>query len=455
MNNRNNQFIWLIVLILTLTGCSKEIMLDDDNTSSSSSSSDATSTLIVKTRALSVNGTDSKVSFPIYVYVFNSSSNCVATPIIHSASESMNIKLSKGIYHVYAIAGATADNYTLPQKEDVSPKSVIKLNEGAMHGELMVAQSTISLGKDQTNTLTLALKRKVMQLQSLMIKDVPENISAVTVTFSPLYANMKLDGTYDDGIGSQTFSLIKDGQDNKTWKLSAPSFLLEAQGEANITVALTQGEQIKSYTYISKEELKANYKINITGTYNDEFELSGTIKGEDWAGDKDIAFDLTSDEDINEPTPGKPDTEDKDYGTPVVGQLYALGQCYVVNAQDNGNGTITYLLMTTKRGEKVVSESEEIGQTELKARVEKIISQLSVTGISGWRLPTKDEISLMKEQTDSYSNLVDKSKSMTINHTYFYQKDANTIDAIKLADPQSHILSNALTRAFTTLTVSK
>lgn len=461
INLKKYSCCWLLVCVFAavFASCSKEIMSDNDDTSTTSPA-DATSTLIVKTRNLSVDGADATVSYPVNVYVINSSGKCVAKAVIPSASESMDIKLAKGLYHVYAVAGAVDEKYTLPSFETASSESEIQLKDDASHGDLMVAQSTVTLGKNQTNTLTLALRRKVMQLQSIVIKDIPEGISDVTVTFSPLYSGLKLDGTYNDRNGSQTFKLSKDGQDQKKWVLAAPAYMLEATGDANITVALTQGDNVKSYTYVSKDELKANYKINITGTYNDEFELSGTVRGEEWAGEKNIEFDLTSgDEDIDTPTPGTPDSDVKDYGTPVVGQLYAQGQCYVVSEQTNDNGTVTYLLMTIK-SESNFECSANIEQSVLKGKVDNLLSQIAVKGISGWRLPTRAELLAAKETVNNFNTLVDKAYQMSIYHTYFYQKNENTIAALRLDEntelvEKPGVLANAKTRAFTTLTISK
>lgn len=447
--------VCMVMMMTLLSSCSKEIMLEDDEPDSGTSAS-ATSTLVVKTRVQTANGANATVSFPVHVYVFSSKGSCVATTVISSADENMSMKLAKGLYHVYAVAGATDDAYQLPDQASASTSSVMELREGKNHGELMVAQSTVSLGKDQTNTLTIALKRKVMQLQSVVFDNIPTGVTSVSLAISPLYANVKLDGTYAEGIGSQTVNLTRDSEDNRVWRLEAPVYLLEASGEASLTVSLTEGDQVKSYTYVSKDELKANYKINIKGTYNDEFELSGTIRGEEWAGEKTIEFDLTDDTTPDTPLPDTPSEEPSSYGVPVVGQLYADGQCYVVSRQDNGDGSISYLLMTTQYGAKVVSTETEPAQDVLKGLVDKRLEQLAVKGISGWHLPTKEELTTMKGLTSGYSALVDKANIMTEYQTYFYQKTDGAIGAIRLSTPDTEAkLFNGLTRAFTTLTLTE
>lgn len=394
MNTKN--IIAISIVFLSVTSCSQDFVLDE-GTDNSFSTEKANSTLIVKTRVSSTNG-KATVSLPVNIYVFNAKNVCVGTTSIQDEGSSIQMKLAKGTYNVYAVSGATSEDYELPGQGDAEPTSTVTLKEGKMHGELMAGQSAVSMGKNQENTLTLALKRKVMQLRSVVINDVPTAVTGISITFSPLYSNLVLNGSKGDANGSQRIELEKSEENDMQWKLASPQYMLEPSGDANITVEMTQGDTRKTYTYISKNELKANSHIDIEGTYAYEFELSGTITGEEWGEDKKITFEL-SDEEIGgtgSDTPSEPNTpsgDENQYGKPLVGQFYANNQCFVVSSKDNSDGTVSYLLMTKKEKNSIFSES--IAKKELPEITEIVknsVSSLAISGISGWRLPSLSEL---------------------------------------------------------------
>lgn len=449
------------LISLGLSSCSKDILTDDDS-SVSSPSDKATSTLIVRTRSVS-SADKGHVSLPVNVYVFNAKNVCVSTAVISEDGSSMDMKLARGTYNVYAVSGANDANYSLPSREDATPTSPVTLREDGTEGELMAGQSTVTMGKDQTNTLTLALKRRVMQLTSVVIKSVPESVTAMSVTFSPLYSSVLLNGKYASDTGSRRMELTKDTESDGEWKLESPCYLLEPSGDASITVEMTEGGSTRSYTYISKDELKANSHISIVGTYAYEFELSGTITGEEWGEDRKIEFDLADEDDVNTPsTPGSADVTST-YGTPVVNKFYADNSCFVVSSVDNGDGTVSYLLMTTAEknvfGDKSV---KSMTSDEIKERVLAALPGLEVEGVTGWRLPTREELLSVSsgDYENSLKSLASSSEypSFGSYERYFYQKADGTVSALVFAktdDDGQDYMTNSKLRAFAMVKVRK
>lgn len=449
MKTGSIKFLTFAVALLA-TACSKELAIDDEEGGGVGSGT-ANSTLIVKTRSVVVDGDTTNVSFPINVYVFNASGKCVATQTIASLTDTLGITLKKGAYDVYALAGATAEAYDLPSQSEATPYAVVSLREDAVHGELMAGHAGVQMADGTSNTLLLAMKRKVLMLQSVAIKGVPDSAKAVSLTLSPLHSSLMLNGDYADGVGAYPVSLSKavDG----TWQNEAPLYLLEADGEAAITVSLTFGSNTKSYSYVSTDELKANYKVNITGTYkSNEFDLVGTIKGEGWAGEKNIEFEFMDDEEDIDDTPVvDPNTR------PVVGCLYADNKAFVVDSTKNSNGTITYLMIATQRYREYQISGKTLADLQSWAEGKNRLDD-EIDGTTGWRTPTLEEVKVLKNVQDKYrvyATIVGTS-NMIANDIYIYS-EGNSIGFwnLKSGETTSNVPSSVSYFCFTTITVSK
>lgn len=257
MKDKTFKLMLLIVAAMLLFSCEKY------NEDADFGAKEANSTLIIRTRVMAVSETDeSKISYPVNIYVFSGDA-CIETAKIESEETPISLRLPEGSYDVYAIAGADAETYNLPTKENAAKEYLIKLNDGKTHTDLMAAKNNVTLAYGEENTLTLSLERKVMLIENVSIKNVPSNVIAVNVTISPLYENILLNGNYEGTDGSQTIDLIK-GSDGNTWENNYNAYLLEASGQATIKVSLKTEKNTKSYSYTSTDELKANYKINIT-----------------------------------------------------------------------------------------------------------------------------------------------------------------------------------------------
>ena len=262
-----NRYFFKFIMLLTAAVCStscEKYVVDEE-----SGVEEPNSMLVVRTRAALSDGTEpqeqAKVSYPVNVYVFDEGGKCVELAEITSGDDEMSFKLPEGDYDVYAIAGATESAYEMPTKENATKTSVITLREGCGHGDLMTADSNVALSKGEENTLTLSLERKVMMVESVTIGNVPDDVTAVSVSISPLYEDLLLDGTYSGGNGSGKIDLVETS-DGSTWMSETGLYLLEAAGKATLKISLTRNGAVHSYSYSCAEDLKANYKVNINGT---------------------------------------------------------------------------------------------------------------------------------------------------------------------------------------------
>lgn len=410
MKNKALNLLLLFAAVVSLFSCEKY------NEDTDFSSKEANSTLKIKTRALDENETtESKISYPINVYIFYENS-CVETALIESESSSISMKLPEGSYEVYAIAGADAENYNLPSKDNATKEYLISLKADKTHGDLMTAKNNVTLAYGEENTLTLSLERKVMLLENVSIKNVPSNVTAVSVTISPLYENILLNGEYSGENGSQTINLTK-GSDGTTWENDVNTYLLEACGQATIKVSLKTDAVTKSYSYTCSDELKANYKINISGTYNENgITLNGTITGATWNGTKNINFNFDesgsttdvstdTDKDGEEGQDDKEETDETITGNaPQAGTLYK--GCYVLKTEQIGGGTkVTLMSIGSAKGLVFINNDQASIKQAIEHKIDSIAAKTD--GIEGLRVPALEELKYIKDNVDAINDNLD------------------------------------------------
>lgn len=460
---KHNVFIKAVMLlfaVITFVSCEK---FNEDEVVENK---EANSTLIVRTRAAANDGTESGtesiISYPINIYVFDESNECVAVSTLSSADDELSLKLPEGMYKVCAVAGASADSYELPTQETATKETVLTLKDGQKHGDLMTANNTVTLEYGGTNTLTLALERKVMLIESVTINNVPASVSNVSVSIHPLKANLLLDGSYSGENGASEIELTED-VDGSTWKNTDGVYLLEAVGRPTVEVTFTINGETVSYSYTCDRELKANHKVFITGTFTgDGIEMTGSISGVEWAEDEKIVFDFGGMESGETDDNGDVETSD----VPTVGTLYK--GCYVLKSETNG-GMTTLTLMYPENYSQVWGFDKD-DQESIEAELTTVLAGLSVEGISTeWRLPTLEEIEILGK---NYNEINEKIKVLneslatneridliqTSNNTYFFidaDSSIKTYNPVK-NEPAPSIGTgvSTLLRAFTTQTIA-
>ena len=371
------------------------------------------SLLQVRTRIID-EGTE--VSFPVNVYVFKGE-KCVALQTLTDENHLLSIALTEGDYSVYAIGGASAENYILPSQEDATPSMAIALQAGKSHGDLMAAKSNVTLVDGGTNTLTLALERKVMLLQNVTLNNIPSAATAVSVTISPLW--QQLEGTtYTGEEGTITIALTKQS-DGHTWNFTGEEYLLPPSGNSlTIAVNITTANGTSTYSYNTSEQLEASGKFNIQGTYTEAIgvTLTGTITGAKWKSEKTISFEFdesgsqTADPNRGENNDNNDDTDDIITGTiPEVGSTYQT--CYVLAVTDKGS--YSEVLLLSPKEEVLDFASTGVTANEAMDLAQAAIPECGVNGINGWRLMTKTEAEIIR--LDNNTPNISNNKYLYIN----------------------------------------
>jgi hypothetical protein len=385
MMNRKVLF-WPLAAVL-LTACEKGLV---DGVADVAPAGQVTNSVLqVRTRSGGSAGEEATVAYPIAVYVF-AGEECKAVQTIGDEGQTLNIPLVEGTYTVYAIGGASSSDYVLPTADDALATSAIVLKDGKTHGDLMAAQATATLVDGGTNTVTLGMTRKTMLIQSVEIKKIPTAATAVSVTIAPLWQALTVGGTYSTAGQSQTIALTKQS-DGRTWTLAGESgehVLPPSSQPASVSVNITIGGTTKTYTYSCSDQLEAGYKINIDGTYTEAVgvNLTGTITGATWLGERTISFEFdesgsSASEPNNPSDPSDPSEPSSDF--PAVGDTYQ--GCYVlaVSTIDETSAELTLL-----------SPNEQAATTTGNA--DAALAALGAVGISGWAVPTKAQMQLVE-----------------------------------------------------------
>ena len=436
-----------------LTACENGLDDGGEGLSPSPTGQVTNSVLQVRTRGTSPSE-EATIAYPVQVYVMQGDM-CCAAQTIGDEGQTLNIDLMEGTYSVYAIAGASDTDYTLPTQSEGTSTSAITLKEGKAHGDLMAAQATATLVDGGTNTVTLGLQRKTMLLQDVTIKKVPTAATAVSVTIAPLWQALCIGGSYSDTGGSQTIALTRQ-DDNRTWTLKGEALHLlpPSSQPASMSVNITIDGATKTYTYSCSDQLEAANKIRIDGTYTEAVgaRLTGTITGATWLGDRTISFEF--DESNNSSASGDDDSGDGNSGDdssddsggfeiPAVGSTYQ--GCYVLAVNDADDYAEVTLLAPTEL------EFYDANATTMQANIDAALATVTSGDISGWEVPTTAEAHLMYDAREAIGNLTANNYLCLGGTGYraFKPTDAT------FSTSSSNIKASTVLRPVATITINK
>ena len=338
-----------------------------------------TSTLHILTRA---DGDEDNTAQAGRIYIFKGD-NCIDMLTISEEASSPETRLPAGTYDVYAVVAEDDDRYALPTKTDATKESVITLGEGKVMGDLQMVHQQVTLVDGDDQQLSLNLDRKVLMVNQVSISQVPTDVTEVSVSLSPIYQGIRLDGTYPDETEVVTIPLEKST--TGTWQSDAETYLFPSSDKPTITIRFKTGTTTKSFAYSSADEdfLEANHKVHIEGAYTQAngVNLSGTITNAEWGTPRTITFNF-NDNNITENTDNGGNSGSGE--VPAVGTFYK--GCYVVAV--NGN-KVTLVSPTEKNGFQVNLKEDQT--TSINTLNEALSTWEKVDGITGtWRIPTKE-----------------------------------------------------------------
>ena len=411
-----------ICSLTTLNSCVKEVMNETEG--------ELTSRLSIVTRAPSDGETT--IATPVQLYVFGSDGRCAAMQTLESEEAFPSIALAEGTYDVYALGGVDAMRYTLPSQADARSNTEIRLQPGKVLDDLMTSSAHVSLADGEEEQLTLSMERRVVLLHGVTISHVPEDVEAITVSISPLHESLLLDGTLSGTSGNHTV-MLQCQSDGTTWKSAADTYLFPPSQKPTISVSFQRESGTKSYAYTCKEELPANYKLTIEGTYQAELGvlISGSVTGVSWSGEKTISLTFNEKSDTvtgqeNGEESGNNESGNQNNGGSdeaiEEGKIYK--GCYVLTKSD----TEVVLLSPTQEQ----SASSSTGSSQTLSLVNTAVNNWNVDGVAAtWRLPNLSEITKILENASVINGVVDVDITID-DEGYFYDAGSGAIMSAKL-----------------------
>lgn len=389
----------LLILLFVFSSCEKSIINEDSGFTENLPENAAR--LSITTRSGDANSTIKQGR----IYIFNQSDKCIHLLSTDESDNTASVQLATGSYSLYAIGGEDLTRFNIPTQSDATTTSVISRKEGKVMEDFLMKKADISVTNGEDVNQNIALEHKVLCISKVEIKNVPDNVSKVEVTISPLYSTIQLDGTYPSESTESYKIALSEQNDGTTWSSSPDQMLFPSKGAPTVKISMTTDTGIIGYSYTTAEELPANHHFTITGTFvsSDGFKLTGILTAADWGEDRTIDFNF--------------DDNSKTTENPIAGQYY---NDYYVISVNTANRTA---LLLAKKSVTYTAPSNTTNASLWDAAITESMGNLekpSNIDCGSWRLPTSSEadIFLRDQQVVKYS----KGYSSA-----YFCKDGNTL----------------------------
>ena len=368
MKTLSTIFVTAMCGMLTLSSCSGEVIpfdkLRDRNE------------VIVTTRG------DTDTPLQTRLYIFNEAGRCILQLSPDDHEQFVTTSLTTGTYNLYGIASNDLSNFSLPSVEDATPTTEITVAPSKKRSDLLIGHEQINLEDGDHENLDIQLTRKVTHVTSMIIHEVPSDVEQVSVSISPMYQKLLLDGTLDDPTGTYTVHLTDLGSGD--WEAAPDEMILPSMKKPTITITFTKGETAKSYTYTAAQAINANTNVTLEGTF---------------VGQKGIVLTATMTPQTWETTPQDFTFNFDEY--PIAGQTY---QGYFVVANDPTNRTATLLAQARVNFTAPEGNAQADWLPVLNAAMSSYEKPSFAAASDHWRLPTAAECAIFSKNTDYVTN---------------------------------------------------
>ncbi len=323
------------------------------------------------------------LDYPLTLYAFRTSDgSLIQSFTATSAEDDPQVILTEGSYKLVAIAGY--GDLQLP--EILSLQASIGIPEnGIMNEALQVGRANVIIGK-QDAEVEINMSYQVAQV-NLSLQDIPEDVTAVSVSLSTMYKDLTFDGTLSNNQ-TVTLDLVKQG--GGTW--SAPvAYVLPGQStQLTLSINMTDATSTKTYGYTHTTNLKAGTPYAMTGSYKGTFTVGGIISGAGWASTENIGFtfgpgageDNTDSEITEDPEEtGDDNSENTEGGNE--------------NVSDETDGTYT---VTSLPQEKSIWEGHFIAQ---KVSADATSAELLLLSLEEWEVTPTEAAGIPETYTEN------------------------------------------------------
>lgn len=326
---------------------------------------------------------NAEIVYPLYLYAFDTKGKQVASQILANDDEEMSLPLGKGDFQIVAVSGTSSD-YQIPENPELSDVITLVGSKGAST-PLMMGRANVEITGSSKSTVKLTLSYVVSAL-NVKLKDVPSNVEAVQLSLSPLYSTLSMGGKYGGSSHKVKLDCTPVQKEEGVWTANATYIFPGSASETDFSIYFKTDDGIEvTYGHTFDGAPKANYLFNVTGSYAGGIIVGGDFDVTDWEGTINVEFEFGSDIQPDGDEDEKDDTDEDDLvleGVPEIGTIW--NGAIVADIGEADETGVELLLMSLDEWDAKVSD------------IPYLISGYSVNGISGWRLPTYNEVQVLK-----------------------------------------------------------
>ena len=354
--------------MLTLSSCSEEVF----NSAVPEPAESGEGQLRIVTRG------DVETPLQTRLYIFNDAGQCIQLLSPDEHEQFVTTSLTTGTYDLYGIGSKDFSNFVLPTVEEATPTTEVIVATGKQRGDLLIGHKQITLEDGDRENIDIQLERKVTHVTSIVIHEVPNDVEHVSVSITPMYRKLLLNGTLEDPTGTYTVNLTDLGSGD--WEAAPDEMILPSDGHPTITITFTKNETPKSYTYTAAQSINANTNVTLEGTFVGQkgIVLTATMTPQSWnSTPQDITFDFDE--------------------HPIAGQTY---QGYFVVANDPTSRTATLLSQNRVNFTAPEGNTQADWLPVLNSAMNRLEKPSFATATDYWRLPTAAECTIFSRNTN-------------------------------------------------------
>ena len=354
--------------MLTLSSCSEEVF----NSAVPEPAESGEGQLRIVTRG------DVETPLQTRLYIFNDAGQCIQLLSPDEHEQFVTTSLTAGTYDLCGIGSKDFSNFVLPTVEEATPTTEVIVATGKQRGDLLIGHEQITLEDGDRENIDIQLERKVTHVTSIVIHEVPNDVEHVSVSITPMYKKLLLNGTLEDPTGTYTVNLTDLGSGD--WEAAPDEMILPSDGHPTITITFTKNETPKSYTYTAAQSINANTNVTLEGTFVGQkgIVLTATMTPQSWnSTPQDITFDFDE--------------------HPIAGQTY---QGYFVVSNDPTSRTATLLSQARVNFTAPEGNAQADWLPVLNSAMNSLEKPSFATATDHWRLPTAAECAIFSKNTD-------------------------------------------------------
>ena len=354
--------------MLTLSSCSEEVF----NSAVPEPAESGEGQLRIVTRG------DVETPLQTRLYIFNDAGQCIQLLSPDEHEQFVTTSLTAGTYDLCGIGSKDFSNFVLPTVEEATPTTEVIVATGKQRGDLLIGHKQITLEDGDRENIDIQLERKVTHVTSIVIHEVPNDVEHVSVSITPMYRKLLLNGTFEDPTGTYTVNLTDLGSGD--WEAVPDEMILPSDGHPTITITFTKNETPKSYTYTAAQSINANTNVTLEGTFVGQkgIVLTATMTPQSWnSTPQDITFDFDE--------------------HPIAGQTY---QGYFVVSNDPTSRTATLLSQARVNFTAPEGNAQADWLPVLNSAMNSLEKPSFATATDHWRLPTAAECAIFSKNTD-------------------------------------------------------